>query len=81
MNETITLSTRAADELVASVTSHTLVISRETLLEMARELLRANRKIYAIKLVRMATGHGLLISKTIVDIEEAKMLIPPRIEF
>lgn len=73
MNDKIQLSSQALDELIAVAVPLTLTISREALLEAVRDLLRAGRKIYAIKIVRSATGHGLLLAKTIVDVEEAKI--------
>lgn len=72
--DTVTLSTRAIDEFVVVAIPATVVLSRESLLELVRDLLRAGRKIFAIKIVRATTGHGLLLSKTIVDNEEAKLM-------
>jgi len=67
----VTISTRAAEELVNIAVGSSFTIQRETLLEIVDKLVQANQKIYAIKIVRMVTAHGLLAAKTIVDLQEA----------
>lgn len=74
-DERIKLSESGADELVNVAVPDVSVIHRATLLEIVDDLLFNGRKIYAVKIVRTVTGHGLLMSKAIVDIREEKMRI------
>lgn len=73
MDTNITLPSRALDAMVELLVQNALVIDRAQLIEVVRALLRGGRKIEAVRVVKVVTGHSLLLSKTIVDIEEAKL--------